>query len=200
MYTINNTTYDHDSNINQRIKSKFVDQNVYTRANSMVEYILNQDFDSEAPFSHDDIENLYVHKCPECNSSEFEEVEAHKCYDCDEIYHDLSETEMFTACDGDCEHVDGFEEIDAHKCTFCGYLIEDLDDLEMEIQEIYQWHIVSEYLAEKLAEHGEPIIRDENIWGRTCCGQAILLDYVISKICEEMEILEGQLHDWSDKL
>jgi hypothetical protein len=79
--------------------------------------------------------------------------------------------------------------------------IEELERLETEPQEIYEWWIVSDYLFEKLREHGEPVIEWQNlyIWGRTTSGQAILLDKVISDICEEMEILEGQKSSWAEK-
>ena len=51
----------------------------------------------------------------------------------------------------------------------------------------------------KLKEHGEMIIDTgwHYVWGRGCSGQAILLDWVVGKIAEEMGILEGMEHDWS---
>jgi hypothetical protein len=77
--------------------------------------------------------------------------------------------------------------------------IEDEETGESEMQEVFQWFIVSDYLAEKLKEKGEPIINDENIWGRGTCGQAILLDYVITEICAEMKILENQENSWANR-
>ncbi|KAK2245412.1 hypothetical protein XC29_00725 [Clostridioides difficile] len=84
-----------------------------------------------------------------------------------------------------------------------------MDDLEMDIEEleceqdepheIYEFWIVSEWLCNKLKELGEVVIPSENIWGRGCTGQSISLDYVISKICEDMEILEGQKYEWTTK-
>lgn len=68
------------------------------------------------------------------------------------------------------------------------------------IPEIYEHWIVSDWLANKLEAHGEKVLWDffgMTIWCRTTTGQAILLDGVISKICAEMEILEGQKYDWS---
>lgn len=73
------------------------------------------------------------------------------------------------------------------------------DNWEEPIEEYEHW-IVSDWLANKLEERGEMVIRDFlglTIWGRTSTGQAIKLDWVISKICEEMEILEGQEHEWN---
>ena len=51
-------------------------------------------------------------------------------------------------------------------------------------QEIFQWWAVSNYLAERLIEAGEPVI-DNNYgtwWGRTCCGQALYMDYSLQQI------------------
>lgn len=65
--------------------------------------------------------------------------------------------------------------------------------------DIYEHWIISDYLAEKLEAHDHRILRDffgMTIWCRPTTGQAILLDGVISQICEEMEILEGQAHEW----
>lgn len=95
----------------------------------------------------------------------------------------------------------GFEDSNAP------FTIEDIENIyieneetgESEMQEVFQWYIVSDYLAEKLKEKGEPIINDENIWGRGTCGQAILLDYVITEICAEMQILENQENSWANR-
>ena len=67
-------------------------------------------------------------------------------------------------------------------------------------QEVFEWWMVSSYLCEKLKEKGCPIIEYENIWGRTTTGQAILLDYVITEICAEMEILQGQQNSWEKSI
>ena len=73
-------------------------------------------------------------------------------------------------------------------------------DCEEEPQEIFEWWAVSEYLFEKLKAKHEPVLEYGNIyiWGRTCTGQAILLDGVISEIALEMEILEGQKNEWKN--
>ena len=66
------------------------------------------------------------------------------------------------------------------------------------MQEIYEYWFVAKWLAEKLEEKGEVIIYHFNspIWGRQASGQAILLDGVISEICEDLEILDGQRYSW----
>lgn len=89
------------------------------------------------------------------------------------------------------------------------YDVDDLDDvdaedicsdlgIETDFCEPYEFWIVSNYLGEKLKEKGE-IVADFLgfiIWGRQATGQAILLDGVISRIAEDMEILEGMENEW----
>lgn len=118
-------------------------------------------------FNYENIENFYVPTCPQCGDTN-------------------SITEE--------ENEDG-ETI--YKCLYCEEIFE--EEPETEPQEIFEWWLVSNWLADKLKAKGEPILdNDYDIWwGRTCTGQAILLDGVISEICSEMGILEGQTHDWS---
>ncbi|HBG0867859.1 TPA: hypothetical protein ACMVA2_000264 [Clostridioides difficile] len=78
-------------------------------------------------------------------------------------------------------------------------LINELTELENEQDEpneVYEFWIVSGWLCNKLKELGEVVISSENIWGRGCTGQSISLDYVIWQICNDMEILEGQKHEY----
>ena len=61
---------------------------------------------------------------------------------------------------------------------------------------------MSNWLADKLEAKGKMILHDFlglTIWGRTCSGQAILLDGVISEICNDMAILNGQKYSWAPK-
>lgn len=61
--------------------------------------------------------------------------------------------------------------------------------------------IVSDWLAEKLAEHGEMTgkILGLTIWGRTCSGQAVSMDWVIQSIAAKMQILDGQRNSWANQ-
>ena len=60
---------------------------------------------------------------------------------------------------------------------------------EPQPQEILEWWVVTTWMADKLKEQGEPILENEwgVWWGRTCSGQAILLDNVIDKIRESLD-------------
>lgn len=59
--------------------------------------------------------------------------------------------------------------------------VEDLQDTireEADPAEIFEWYCVTTYLASKLDEQGEPLLRVDGLvwWGRTCTGQSIALD------------------------
>lgn len=73
---------------------------------------------------------------------------------------------------------------------------EEFEQLEQEPADIFEWYKVSSWFCEKLKEQGQPVIDNDNLWGRTCTGQAVLLDAVITSICANMGILEGQENEW----
>ena len=98
------------------------------------------------------------------------------------------------------------------ECPYCGNDAEEdkdicpdcekdghIEEYEEKPQDIFEWWIVTDYFYRKLKELGYPVLEWGNncYWGRCTTGQAILLDHVISTICDEMEILEGQKYDWS---
>ena len=58
-----------------------------------------------------------------------------------------------------------------------------------EYRDPYEWWIVSDWLARRLAKHDEVLIREGNrcIWGRCTTGQAIKLDWVINQIWKEFK-------------
>ena len=172
-YIENDIKYDYDSIKNQDIKSKFVNREVMACMTSEVEYILQSGFEnSNSPFTIDDIENYYIKVCPECGDTygftDDENEEGEIIYKCESCNHEVSE--------------------------------DDYDDLDTEPQEVYEWWAVTNWFGEKLRAHDEVVIEcyDKTYWGRCSCGQAIMLDGIISKICKGMEILEGQKFDWSD--
>ena len=207
-YTASNSEFDSNSTINQSIKGKFVERNVCACVTSMVNYIIGKQYmdeDREGPFEIDDIENFFSSVCPKCNSEcGFTEVDAYKC-DCCEAMH---ETEEDTARCSDCPEALGelaageepaeHQIVEAYKCGWCGHLVEDTSVLNEKPQEVFEWWICSNWMMEKLRARGEVVIPHLNIWGRTTTGQAILLDGIISRICQEMGILDGQVYSWKE--
>lgn len=172
--------YNYDSSKNQTIKRQFVQREVYTCISDFAEYLFSHDGDKYADW--DEWENLFVAHCPECGEAvdEWEEVD-----ETDVEYIKIISDEI---ANGYMDH--------GVKCPHCDALY--AEEPEAEPQEIYEYWIVSSWLGEKLREKGEPVLARGGgwIWGRTCTGQAILLDHVISEICYDMEILEGQAREW----
>lgn len=60
---------------------------------------------------------------------------------------------------------------------------------ELQFPEVFEYWAVSEWLARKLREQGEPVAEFglTHVWGRGTTGQAIALDYVIEKIVTDTE-------------
>ena len=106
---------------------------------------------------------------------------------------------------------DDIENLYEYRCPECGegYATEEEakdccksdKEPESEPQEIFEWWIVNEFLYKKLQARNHPVLEWGNnyYWGRCTTGQAILLDGVISNICKEMEILDGQKYSWAKK-
>ena len=65
------------------------------------------------------------------------------------------------------------------------------DELENfnEDTDVFEWWLVTPYLAELLKGNGEIILADYDCywWGRTTTGQALYMDYVIQKIAQQTE-------------
>lgn len=188
-----------NNTVNQDIKSQFVAKHVYCNVNSMVEYIINKSFEDSAntPFSYEDIINFYTY--PEWSTKvSGEELNFEGGSDEDK----QTFIENFDRLINESQELLDNEEISEATHERNVKLIEearqDFEDntIDNEQQEIFEYWKVSDYLAEKLTEKGACIIESESIWGRTTTGQAILLDYVISQICAEMEILQGQANSW----
>ena len=64
-----------------------------------------------------------------------------------------------------------------------------------------EWYIVSEYICGELYLKGEITLKwaDSCFWGKTNNYVKMERDDVISEICEEMEILEGQEYEGAIK-
>lgn len=58
------------------------------------------------------------------------------------------------------------------------------EECEDNMQEIYEWWLVSEWLYNMLKKESQPVLNIFGCyyWGRTCTGQAIYMDYLIEKI------------------
>lgn len=88
-------------------------------------------------------------------------------------------------------------DIDERIAELEGYL-PGIENARGEMQEICEWIHVSNSLHDKLRDKGHPVWNDGKVyvWGRMSTGQAIFFDDVISEICSDMEIFEGQKNEW----
>jgi len=174
--------YDYNSTTNQDIKGKFVGREVYCCVSSMMFDLLGGDKGFNESL-YEDIENLYVYNVDgEEYNNEERETKIQELKD--------EQTDLYND-NGEITDTVRFREIEDE--------IEQFENAESEPQEIYEWWAVSRWLFEKLKAKGEPVLDygGTYLWGRTCSGRDILLDHVISEICYDLEILEGQANDWS---
>jgi hypothetical protein len=159
----------------QRIASEFVEREVYANVNQMVEFILSHE-SSEAPFSMDDVENMFT--LPEYYGEYAKFAGGTEDQRGEEI------NRLDTLAD------EAYDNGDEEKEDAIRDEISELEGLEDEPQEILEWWLVSGWLAEKLQDAGEPVIMGENLWGRTTSGQAIHIDAVIIDICESLNLFK----------
>jgi len=114
--------------------------------------------------------------------------------DIDVYYDDAMEGWVYKNEDDEVSDVfDNFEQAAEAACEEF-----DIDPYEY-TQEVLEHWIVSDFLAKKLEEHGEPVAFDlygMDVWGRTCSNQSISQDGVMREIAEDMEILHGQRYSW----
>lgn len=63
-------------------------------------------------------------------------------------------------------------------------LIDEVRNNGEDINEIYEWYLVSDWFLSKLKEINEPYIDNDygEYWGRCCTGQSIYLDHNIQKL------------------
>ncbi len=61
-------------------------------------------------------------------------------------------------------------------------------DDKPELQEIYEWWLVTEWFSTKLMMEGKPVLKNEygTWWGRCTTGQAVSLDDVIQQLYDNL--------------
>ena len=225
-YKVNDREYSFDSYTNQKIKDKFVRQEVNACVTSIAEFIIKvtsegmpyMDIESEAPFTYNDIENQYVDNTDEIDELQEQVNEMQeKLDDLQEKRDELEEQldEIRDEYESDPAHSELLRDISEcenkiiktleDKISELENKIDELEDKISELQaedgdfkEVYEWWDVSGWLCDKLQGYGEVVIPHMGYWGRQTTGQSISLDYVISKICYNMEILEGQERSWEE--
>ena len=184
---------DYNSTTNQDIKGKFVNREIIENVNIVVEDLIKANqLDHNLGF---DIYEYLQWYFTASDGEQYTQEEAdEKIQELDDEIQELNSTIIYLEDEG---HSATEEEKELQELE---ELKEELETADFEeITEIYEYWSVSGWLGKKLEEKGQIIIDECGlcIWGRQTTGQAILLDYVISQICEDLEILEGQASDWS---
>jgi len=160
--------------------------------NQIVEYILEQDDYENAPFTREDIINWDWFGVVNINGYEYQLIENERdekleFYEylrdkADSIIDKLENLQI--ECDSD-EDYDSFQtKLNKFELTQEKYqnIVDELESMDFdEKREIYQWFSCSDWLVRELESWGECTL-DNEFWGRTCCGQSVVLDHVIQKI------------------
>jgi hypothetical protein len=196
----------------QNVLRKLVEQHVMACASMMVYELANTPAIEQAGF-YDDLMNLCVSDTPDTTEAEQAVKEAEEAVEdrkstiedrLDEL-RDLVEPHCDWGIFAEIELLDhelGHLKTGEHPLGVAlAEAREKLEDLQSDGErEILEHWIVDEGFGERLREHGEKVVElfGLTIWGRTCSGQAILLDGVIHEIAKEMEILPGQKYEWKD--
>lgn len=151
----------------------YINREILKCDTSLIEELLNMDDASNIGlnFNYDMIE--YPFNYPDIVDLPEDEQAILKKYSLDpsDIYHFLN------------QEVSSEEEIIPHKdASLLESIMEDYD--EPETKEIFEWWSVTAWLGEKLNDMGEAVLKNDYgyWWGRTCTGQAIILDGTIQKI------------------
>lgn len=115
-----------------------------------------------------------------------------------QILHNVNE--LMEALFRDDQHIEYF--IDScenyYYCHECECRAKDCtnDDHDHEPQDSLEYWLVTERFGELLIEQGEPVYNylGLTIWGRTCSGQAIALDYSPQQIYKQLKHLPDYTH------
>jgi len=94
------------------------------------------------------------------------------------------------------DNVENLYMTDEEILKYMGSYDEDMSDQELidevrnngeDMNEIFEWYLVSDWFLARLREINEPIIDNDygEYWGRTCTGQAICLDHNIQELAYE---------------
>ena len=153
-------------NKRQERNKKLVNREIMVCQTGLVEEILKVSGENKTDLpALDDIENLYEYKCPQCGHGEVD-LEKFEAVESDSTTKESTYIYICPNCN------EGFDE-----------------EPDNEPQEIMEWWLITQWMYEKLRDKGEPILNYANFnywWGRTCTGQAIMLDGVIDRICEDL--------------
>lgn len=140
--------------------------------------------------------NFQRHEILTCQSSLVEELLKRDVFSIDDIKNEFpdvsnwSQTECETWCKDYGVNLNDITDGGKHPLE-----LEDLRNLvqeNIEPQEIFEWWLVTDWLAEHLIAIGEPVLENDYgfWWGRTCSGQSILQDGTLQQIVKKLGLHE----------
>lgn len=206
MYFVQSKKYEEESEVNCKIRKLFVEREVRSKVTDIVRYIFDTaSCDNAPPFDINDVDTSAECFCPDCGGlwDHYTVVkedttpivdptaqgdEKYACPICGATY-EFSE-DARDCCAG----------LIVRKCSECGKIMSE-DEIETaktdELDAVVDWYMVTPWLQEKLAEHSEITISIPPLWGCQHVEDDLSEEYTIKVICKELEICEGQKHDWS---
>ena len=180
--------HDYNSITNQHIKGLLVQREVYYCQTTVVEELLNMDENENVIY---ELENFWYYR-RDLSDGEF-------IGDYDDLQEKITEVED-KRDNLEALKADGAKDIEG-QITALEDDLREMDEPDTEASEIFEWWLISDYMARKLKEKGQVIWEEYGCtwWGRQTTGQGILLDHVISMIAEDMEILQGMPNSWEER-
>ena len=182
------TKKDYNSIANQHIKGLLVAREVYHCQTSVVEELLNIEENENTVF---ELENYWYYRL-DLSDGEFIGNYVDLQEKIEEVENKRDNLGALQA--------DGAQDLE-DQITVLEDDLSEMEDPETEPSEIFEWWLISDYLANRLQQNGQVIWSDYGCtwWGRQTTGQAISMDHVISVIAEGMEILEGMPCSWEER-
>lgn len=177
------------SGVNQDVLGKLVNREIYKNQSYLVGDLLKYYYDQA------DFINLYVDNSEEIGTTN---NKIHELI----IKKDIAEDELLQVEKPTLANYTYRNSLEC-KIGILNSSIKNLEDIVSQLEEEHgthkeplEWWLCTRYFTDKLEAKGEAILElfGERWWGRTCSGQAIILDYVIGSIGEDMQILEGQIN------
>ena len=177
----------------QRALENEINNDFFGLVNDVIEYVLSCNDYNNAPFTYDDIENMYVD-----NSEEIEAIETKI-----ELIEDyISENDQL--------YIDSELSEKQEQKYLKAQEKRDILDAEKEVleceqdqpQEVMQWFKVSGWLFRQLQERGAVVLESPNgyYWGRCSFGQSVILDSIIQDCYKDnVNVIEAMEKDNANK-
>lgn len=173
--------------MSMEILRNMVKENVYVCQTSLVSSLLGNYY-----FNDEDIKNMYIDNSKKIDELEDKVIELNKAIDeVEEIEYSISQAdseEEKKKLEEGLRNYDNVEEL-KEQIEELEYKIEELENENGDIKnEALEYWVVSNWLAEKLEEHGELTLTNGECtwWGRCTSGQAIYLDGIIKEIYDKL--------------